>query len=422
MKQHPPLRDRLQLIIYSIINPFVKLLIKIGFTPNTVTLIGLFLNIGVAIIFITGAEEGNRGDLSYVGWAGALILFAGLFDMLDGQVARLGNMSSSFGAMFDSVLDRYSELVMFLGICYYLVAHHYFFSSLFAFIALIGSMMVSYTRARAEGLGIALKSGLMQRPERVVLVGVTALACGITGSIIGGDYKYVVEGTNFQLFETISIFTIPLTIMAILTNITAYKRLMDAKKLMDENDRKKGLLKMVITVLITSSFLLNSDTANAQAAIQNNFPIPTSKNMLFYLQRNHNSNTLVYEINYDKKGMVDTSNPVLVYWIRYAENGEQKELSYIQRNYAYGIKSKVIGKDAYEIKFVSYKKFAMKLVKSATDNKYKVLATINNKEAVLNRIYLQINGGTFWFPKIEFVELKGAEYANGKEIVERKKI
>lgn len=135
------MRGRLQQLIYIVINPFVKILIKIGFTPNTVTTIGFLLNVGVAVIFIVGGEEGNRGDLSYVGWAGGLILFAGLFDMLDGQVARLGNMSSAYGALFDSVLDRYSELVMFLGICYYLVAHHYFLSSLFAFIALIGSMM-----------------------------------------------------------------------------------------------------------------------------------------------------------------------------------------------------------------------------------------------------------------------------------------
>ena len=145
------MRDTLQKIIYKILDPFVRLLIKIGFTPNIVTVTGFLLNVGVAIIFIVGGEEGNRGDLSYVGWAGALILFAGLFDMLDGQVARIGNMSSTYGALFDSVLDRYSELIMFLGICYYLIAHHYFLSSLFAFIALIGSMMVSYTRARSEG-------------------------------------------------------------------------------------------------------------------------------------------------------------------------------------------------------------------------------------------------------------------------------
>ena len=81
-------RDKLQKAIYVVINPFVRLLIKIGLTPNGVTTIGFILNIGVAVVFVKGAEDPNRGDLSYVGYAGALILFAGLFDMLDGQVAR----------------------------------------------------------------------------------------------------------------------------------------------------------------------------------------------------------------------------------------------------------------------------------------------------------------------------------------------
>jgi CDP-diacylglycerol--glycerol-3-phosphate 3-phosphatidyltransferase len=159
--------------------------------------------------------------------------------MLDGQVARLGGMSSTFGALFDSVLDRYSELVMFLGICYYLIAHHYFISSLFAFIALIGSMMVSYTRARSEGLGIENKGGLMQRPERVVLIGLSAIACGITANFIGGDYKLFISGIPFHVFETMSIFTIPIAIMAVLTNITAYKRLMSAKETLDKRDKEK---------------------------------------------------------------------------------------------------------------------------------------------------------------------------------------
>jgi CDP-diacylglycerol--glycerol-3-phosphate 3-phosphatidyltransferase len=232
------LRDKLQKAIYTIIDPLVRGLIKAGLTPNAVTTIGLLLNIGVAVIFIAGAEEGNRGDLRYVGWAGALILFAGLFDMLDGQVARLGNMSSVYGALFDSVLDRYSEFVMFLGICYYLVAHHYFISSLFAFIALIGSMMVSYTRARSEGLGIQNKGGLMQRPERVILVGVSAIACGITAKIIGGDYKLFVPGIRYHVFETMTVFTLPVTIMAVLTNITAIKRLTDAKKVLDKKEKR----------------------------------------------------------------------------------------------------------------------------------------------------------------------------------------
>ncbi|MGN6163441.1 MAG: CDP-alcohol phosphatidyltransferase family protein [Flavisolibacter sp.] len=235
-----PLRVKLQLGIYKVIDPFVKLLVKIGLTPNAVTVIGFILNVGVAAIFVIGAERSNRGDLSYVGWAGALILFAGLFDMLDGQVARLGKMSSSFGALLDSVLDRYSELFMFLGICYYLISHHYFMSSLFAFIGLIGSMMVSYTRARAEGLGIECKGGLMQRPERIVLIGTSALLCGILAQYIGGDYKLYVKGIRYHVFETMSIFTLPITVLAVLTNITAYRRLMDAKKALDAKDGAKG--------------------------------------------------------------------------------------------------------------------------------------------------------------------------------------
>src|SRR5690606_36169861 len=230
------LRDRLQQGSYMIINPFVKGLIWLGLTPNAVTTIGLMLNIGVAALFIVGAEKTNQGDLSYVGWGGALILFAGLFDMLDGQVARLGNMSSKLGAFYDSVLDRYSEMFMFLGVCYYLVSHHYFLSSLFAFIALIGSMMVSYTRARAEGLGIECKGGLMQRPERVVIMGLAALLCGISSHYIGVDFKISVPGLPIHIFETMSIFTLPITIMAVLTNITAISRIKQAKKGMEAQE------------------------------------------------------------------------------------------------------------------------------------------------------------------------------------------
>jgi len=233
IQQKQPLRVTLQQLIYKIINPFVRFLIAIGLTPNAVTTIGLVLNLGVAIIFVIGAEAGNRGELAYVGWAGGLILVAGLFDMLDGQVARLGKMASPFGALYDSVLDRYSELVMFLGICYYLIAHHYFLSSLFAFIALIGSVMVSYIRARAEGLGVECKEGLMQRPERVITVAVSALACGISSHYIGGDFKVYIPGIPFQVFETISIFTVPLTLMAVLTNVTAVQRILSVKKSME---------------------------------------------------------------------------------------------------------------------------------------------------------------------------------------------
>lgn len=223
-------RDFAQKMIYFIINPLVKLLVKLGITPNIITSTGLVINILAAIVFITGGEIGERGDLSYIGWGSGLILFAGLFDMLDGQVARMGNMASRFGSLYDSVLDRYSELIMFLGICYYLVAHHYFMSSLITFIALIGSMMVSYVRARAEGLGIECKSGLMQRPERIIMISLSGIICGITSAYSGGNQKLYVDWLNIEIVETISIFIYPIALVALLANITAIQRLNHCKK------------------------------------------------------------------------------------------------------------------------------------------------------------------------------------------------
>jgi CDP-diacylglycerol---glycerol-3-phosphate 3-phosphatidyltransferase len=231
------LKDVGQPIVYKIINPLITTLVKLGITPNAVTAIGFVINIVACIIFIYGANAA-RGDLSYVGWGGVVILLAGLFDMIDGRLARVGKMESRFGAMFDSVLDRYSELVMFLGICYYLVAQSYFFSSLFAFIAMIGSLMVSYVRARAEGLGIECKDGLMQRPERILLIGISAILCGLLEDITG-EFKIAVPGTDFPLFESITLFTFPIFIMAILTNWTAIQRLRSSKIALDELDKKK---------------------------------------------------------------------------------------------------------------------------------------------------------------------------------------
>jgi phosphatidylglycerophosphate synthase len=462
-------RKKLQLGIYKIINPLVRLLIRAGLTPNMVTTIGLVLNIGVAIIFISGAEEGRRGDLRYVGWAGALILFAGLFDMLDGQVARLGNMSSPFGALYDSVLDRYSELILFLGICYYLVAHHYFLSSLFAFIGLIGSMMVSYTRARAEGLGIECKDGLMQRPERVIIVGVSALACGIASRWLGGNYKIAWPDTNFPVFETISIFTIPVTIMAFLANFTAIGRLRDARRALQAREataattatsttatspsstnvasngsgpvpaipiapRKSSLPGALIILFGVQSFITGLST-RAQPSLTSvhpapvvrdavdTFPVPPhNSNSLFYLQRTPNTNTVICELN-EKNGVLDENEPVHVLWIRYGDQKQRQELTFIQRHFAYGLKSRDLGNDVYELHFVSYKKVLFYLKKSPVDNKRHVYATITGKQAILNRVYIKIDpGGTFWSPNVEYLELKGTDTQSGKELIQRIKV
>ena len=126
-------KDKGQQLVYRIINPLIELLIKLGITPNMVTFLGLLLNVVASVIFIYGAEHGSRSDHRYVGYGGLAILLGGLMDMVDGRLARVSNKSSMYGALFDSVLDRYSEMIMFLGICYYLVSFKYFYSSLFAF-------------------------------------------------------------------------------------------------------------------------------------------------------------------------------------------------------------------------------------------------------------------------------------------------
>jgi len=232
------IRDIAQQTIYKVINPVVHLLIRMGITPNFVTGTGLFFNVLSAVILIYGATHGARGNFSYVGWAGTVILFAGLFDMLDGQVARIGKKTSRYGALFDSVLDRYSELIVLFGICYYLILQGYFFSSLFGFIALIGSMMVSYVRARAEGLGIECKVGFMQRPERVILISAGAILCGVFYHF-AGDYKIYVSWFSAPLFEPIIILVIPLVIVAIFSNVTAIGRLNYCRKVLNAEDSQQ---------------------------------------------------------------------------------------------------------------------------------------------------------------------------------------
>lgn len=222
MKAFKLCRDWAQQTIYKIINPVVHSMIKIGITPNFITTTGLVLNIVATCIFLYAGMKGSRTDYYYLGWAGGIILFAGLFDMLDGQVARIGKMSSTFGALYDSVLDRYSELSVFFGICFYLVLQDYVISSIIAFLALIGSLMVSYVRARAEGLGIECKVGFMQRPERVVLTALGSLCCGIFGPYIPFT----------EYYQPILVFVVPLFLVALFSNITAFARLNHCRKLL----------------------------------------------------------------------------------------------------------------------------------------------------------------------------------------------
>lgn len=202
-------RDFLQKAIYAVINPLIKGLIKLHITPNMITTLGFIGNIVATASFIYAAlsfQAGNQATaFAHVVWGGATILFAGLFDMIDGRLARLGNMSTTFGAMWDSVLDRYSELISLFGVVLIFLLNGDFWLGVVSFTAMIGSIMVSYVRARAEGLNIECKVGIMQRPERVVVLALTAILTGITSNL-----QWLAGG---------------MILIAILANITAFWRI-----------------------------------------------------------------------------------------------------------------------------------------------------------------------------------------------------
>ena len=151
--------------------------------------------------------------------------------------------------------------------------------------------------------------------------------------------------------------------------------------------------------------------------VLDSFPIPkpTAK-QLFYLQRTTNSNTIICDLNTDAKGQVLKDNPVHVYWIRYDEGGEKKELSYIQETFAYGIKHDLLPNGVYKLHFVSYKKQVFFLKRSLKDNQYKVYFLLNNKDFVLQKLFVKIEGGTFWVPNVIYMELIGKDEYTGTVI------
>ena len=197
-------RDFLQKVIYYLINPLIKGMIKIGITPNFITTTGFILNLFATGLMIYAAIY-DPSNTSIIGYAGGVIIFAGLFDMMDGRLARLGNMQSTFGALWDSTLDRYSELFTLFGILFYLLANQWIWSGIITFLAIIGSIMVSYVRARGEGLGLDVKVGFMQRPERVVVTAIGSIVCGVCNSLWA--------------------LAVPMMLIALLANITAFWRI-----------------------------------------------------------------------------------------------------------------------------------------------------------------------------------------------------
>jgi CDP-diacylglycerol--glycerol-3-phosphate 3-phosphatidyltransferase len=149
-----------------VVDRIVGLLAALRVHPNILTLIGLAINIVATVLFAKGMFF----------WAGLVIILAGVFDIVDGEVARRTKRVTKFGAFFDSVIDRYSDVVLLLGlVIWYAKLNRMFYVGLTAMV-LIGSLMTSYTRARAESLIPQCKVGFLERPERIVLLVIGAFS------------------------------------------------------------------------------------------------------------------------------------------------------------------------------------------------------------------------------------------------------
>jgi len=142
--------------------PAVRIIGKTGVSPNGLTVIGFLISIGSAVTI----------GMGYFLVGGILVLVAGAFDMLDGPLARAKGQTSTFGAMLDSTLDRLSEAAVLLGILVYYVRHDGTWETWLPYVTFVGSVMVSYLRARAEGLGLKCEVGVFTRAERVIVLAV----------------------------------------------------------------------------------------------------------------------------------------------------------------------------------------------------------------------------------------------------------
>lgn len=183
-----------QKLYFRALNPIVNFLAKLEVNPNWFTTLGFVLNVAGAFALIFG----------FIRLAGVFILIGGVCDTLDGNIARATGRGSKFGALYDSTMDRFSEYLMFLGAAIYFIRTDQFatqvLTSIAVLLALGGSIMVSYVRARSESLNLECKIGIMQRPERVFYIGF--------GALIG------------ELFLIIAIWA-----TAVLANFTAIQRL-----------------------------------------------------------------------------------------------------------------------------------------------------------------------------------------------------
>ncbi len=178
----------------ALLNVFARALNAFGFSPNALTIIGF---LGMCVIGIVLAN-------GWLALGGVLIILGGVFDALDGSLARLTNRVTKFGAFLDSTTDRFAEGALFLGLLYWYMQHGMTYVAYLVYLTLLGSLMVSYARARAEGIGVECKEGMLTRFERIAL-----LVIGLLLTAVFGDAPILLV----------------LAILAVFTNLTAVQRI-----------------------------------------------------------------------------------------------------------------------------------------------------------------------------------------------------
>ncbi|MEW6232470.1 MAG: CDP-alcohol phosphatidyltransferase family protein [Chloroflexota bacterium] len=174
--------------IRALVIPVTRLIARTGLTPNMLTVMGFGLNAAVGLIIALGELR----------WAGVAFVLASIFDMFDGSLARLTDRVTPFGAFLDSNLDRFSEAAVCLGLLLLYTGKGATIEVLLVYVVIVGSLMVSYSRARAEGLGLKCEVGLLGRPERV-----TILTLGLLLDWIGPALWVLAIFANFTALQRI---------------------------------------------------------------------------------------------------------------------------------------------------------------------------------------------------------------------------
>jgi len=200
----------------KLINPLVEWLVKTGVSPNFITWTGLIITLVAANFF----------RLGWFFMGGIFVVIAGTCDILDGQIARRNNLNSKFGAFFDSTIDRYSDIIVFLGIAVFFNEKYIWVLTI---LAITGSILTSYTRSRAVALKIDCKVGWMQRPERVTYIAGVAVFDFIIGWMI--DLLFGVE--HFLII-------LGLWFIAIVSNVTVIQRVLHVKQQLELQEQPEN--------------------------------------------------------------------------------------------------------------------------------------------------------------------------------------